>query len=224
MKWEIVNVLSIYENLKSRIEISRVKKLGITLPNTPGGWSIGYDDILVLDKEIERFLQRESIHVLEFGSGISTYSIASRLERSFKGRYCFYSFESDMEWYQKTYEGIENLFPGMDAVKVIKTSYVNFENGDFNFDLEWCLSILEQKLFDVIFVDAPPDTNGEDVRLNLCLRLISLLSPKGVLILHDTNRINEMYAASMLRKFFLVSDTYETQKGITVFRLPRASV
>lgn len=214
----------LYEKLILRMEMSRISKRGIMLPNAPSGWSIGYDDILVLDKEIERFLQRDSISVLEFGSGLSTFSIASRLERSFRGRYCFYSFESDMEWYRRIHDGVERFFPGADSVKIIKTSYVNLENGDSNFDLAWCLSIAEKKPFDVIFVDAPPDTNGEDIRLSLCLQLVSLLSPKGILILHDTNRINEMYAANIIRELFFLSDSYETRKGITVFRLPRTSV
>lgn len=210
--------------IKSHLDSELMERRGIKLPSKPGGWSIGYDDIIFIDKEIERFLQRETINVLEFGSGLSTFSIISRLERSFKGRYRFCSFEADLGWYNKTKQGINSFFPDAGFVKINHVVYSCPDGGGLSFDLGLLLSDVDIGSFDFVFVDAPPDTNGENVRLNLCLRLIKFISPKGVLILHDTKRINELYATTVLGKFFALTESYETEKGITVFRFPSEGI
>ena len=45
---------------------------------------------------------------------------------------------------------------------------------------------------------------------------IELLSSKGTLIIHDTNRNDEMYAYESIRRKFLSSVRFETKKGISI--------
>jgi hypothetical protein len=185
-----------------------------------GGWSIGYDDALLLERELDRFAQRTRISVLEFGSGLSTFVILSKLEASFTGSYRFLSVEGDGRWHKKMRQQVGEAYPSIGpGFELLEVGYV-CEEGMQTFDLTRVRNAIEGGGFDLILVDAPPDTNGEDVRLNLCLAARSMLNPKGVLMLHDTNRINELNAFQKIQEGFAMSQRIETQKGMGIFRFP----
>ena len=189
---------------------------GINISYKPGHWAIGADDLIVLEKEILRFLQKKHVNILEFGCGTSTIAIISILEKKFKS-YELTSIEASDEWIKKIDNIIKSNFPNAtNHVQILKCAYSNTTK---NFDLD-TLRPLIQNSYNLILVDAPPDINGENIRLQLCERVLPLLNDKGILILHDTNRIEEMYAYISISKKFSYSNIYETEKGISVMRYP----
>jgi len=195
----------------------RLRSLGIALPVAPGGWSIGYDDAEAIVRELQRFEQRRHIDVLEFGSGVSTYVILATLRARFDS-YRFVSVEADPRWHEQVSRQVAKAYPNAaGSFSLVKADY---RGQTFDLDEVWRSVPFPQ--CDVLVVDAPPDTHGDDVRLELCLRLLSRLSPRGALILHDTNRINELYAFTRLSAHFHEARRLETRKGISMFWFPKA--
>lgn len=194
-------------------------KCGIKFPLKAGGWSIGYDDILIIDSELRRYIQRKKIRVLEFGSGVSTLAILSILENNFKNAYQFVSIEADPKWLKKMEYYVKRFIGDNGRFSLIKGDYLEKECGR-QFDLVSSLSAYKKKSFDVVLIDAPPDDNGEDIRLDLCQEVLPFLASKGVLILHDTRRINEMFAYAILSEKFRMAERHQTEKGISLFRFP----
>ena len=193
---------------------------GIVVPVKLSDWAIGYDDLLLIEREINRFVQRKEVNVLEFGSGTSTLAILAKLEKSFAGAYRFVSIEADQVWFDKVSCEVKHFYPNAGKVSLIKSHYV-VKNGGYGFDLTQLREEAKGIFFDVILVDAPPDDHGENVRLDLCNEVIPMLHHKGVLILHDTNRINELFAVCNLSEKFYMCHSHQTEKGLTIFRFPR---
>jgi hypothetical protein len=199
--------------------LSEIKRRGLLLPHEIGSWAVGLDDVLAIDDEVVRFLQRETIKVVEFGSGASTFSILSRLDLSFSGRYVFTSHEADQRWCSSVQTEISERFPNALGFDLRHSTYKSV-SGIPNFDVASCLDGQRRRSIDIIVVDAPPDTNGIDVRLRLCLELLPYLSLSGILMLHDVSRINEFYAFNLLADKFRASALYETKKGLGVLYFP----
>lgn len=192
----------------------------IKVPYSIGKWSILHDDIIALDNEIKRYLQNKHINILEFGSGISTFTIFSIINNRFKTNYNFYSIESNFNLTSEINEKLKNSISSGNFL-TINCDYKENTHGK-QFDLDKLPNTVTNTKFDIIFIDAPPDSNGEDIRLDLCNQVIKFLNNKGTLILHDTNRINEMFAHCVLSKKFLLADRINTSKGISIFRFPIA--
>ena len=189
---------------------------GVNVKITPGSWSIGLDDLLILEKEVRRYEQKLTINVLEIGSGFSTIAIISILKKHFTD-FVLTSVEADKSWANKVQQWIGE-------VDEIKHGQFMLLNLDYDKQSKiFKASDIQLKLdghVDLIFVDAPPDTLGENVRLHMCLELLPLLGAKSTLVLHDTNRTDERFAYSHLANMFRISELHETTKGIAVFRYP----
>lgn len=181
-----------------------------------GDWSIGLDDINVLENELQRFVQYSEIKVLDIGSGASTLVFLRHLLKNYQ----FSSLdvvEQDPFWLQKMKKITDIHLMGINKVlfHLIHCDYNNTTGFDFD--------ILNNNLsndYDIIFVDAPPDTTITDGRYLLCMKLIPRLKVNSVLIIHDTHRNTELYAFERLSLLFRRSKTFNTRKGIAVLSFP----
>lgn len=200
---------------------ARLRHHGVRLLTAPGAWSIGLDDAAAIVTELDRFRQRGMVRVLEFGSGFSTLILLSALEAKFGRSFSFVSVEADARWREDTLEKVRGA--GLRAGEPFLSLHAPYvrKDGVDTFDLDSVWPQLPFRECDVILIDAPPDANGVDVRLKLCEAVIGRLDAKGVLLLHDTHRIDELYAFERLRERFRTSERLETEKGLGVFRFPR---
>lgn len=190
---------------------------GFGLMGAPYGWSIGWDDAIILEKEIRRYLQYEKVTYVEIGSGFSTV-FCSKICNKFYKKYQVYSLEEDGAWADKTI----SLFKRLNVDVNEKYAHINIVKTKYTFNnIADCLNeIAKAGPIDVLFIDAPPDIFGADIRLKVANLAISALHKKSTLILHDTSRAEELYAVSVLAKRFLSHEVFKTTKGITVFRFP----
>jgi 16S rRNA G966 N2-methylase RsmD len=130
------------------------------------------------------------------------------------------SLEADAEWlcHTKKYatKNIEcNKNVSAIDINLIKISY------EID-DLQNKINILKDgPKFDVVFIDAPPDKTMPNARKIVANMLVGLLSEKGVLIMHDTNRAEELFAIEDMKSSFLQHELYSTKKGIGVLRFPK---
>ena len=177
-----------------------------------GGWSIGQDDIDVLENELHRFMQYSGIKVLDIGSGTSTLVFLRYMLKNHKFS-SLDTVEQDPFWFQKMKKVTDIHLLGVDKVtfNLIHCDYDDKTGFDFN--------ILDSYLsndYDIIFIDAPPDTSIVDGRYLLCVKIITRLKINGVLIIHDVYRNTELYAFERLKLLFRRSEIISTIKGIGV--------
>lgn len=206
-------------SLHSLLSRARCIARGITIVYPQGAWSIGWDDVVVLDQEITRYVQYSTMKYLELGSGLSTVAVYKILKNRFSKAQIL-SLESEKNWELKTRHWLEK-----NEFKSGPESSVEFRQ--LSWSRESLFSTFEQASakapFDIIFVDAPPDTSAIDARKSVIEIILEmkLLSPKGSLILHDCDRAEELYALESLRGNFRAVQLYSTRKGIAVLRFPR---
>jgi protein-L-isoaspartate O-methyltransferase len=198
---------------------SRIKLLikGVFIDYAPGAYAIGWDDVLVLSNELDRYVQHEKITYLEIGSGFSTVAIAKLAANKFK-KIQIFSLEQDSKWIEKTkldlHKNLINFKNLEQNIEILKIDY------DLRSLKETVKNLKSNAPFDIIFVDAPPDIVMPNSRKKVIDIFIELLSSKGTLIIHDTNRNDEMYAYESIRRKFLSSVRFETKKGISILRFP----
>ncbi|MEJ8308831.1 class I SAM-dependent methyltransferase [Agrobacterium larrymoorei] len=180
------------------------------------GWSIDLEDAVVLASEAERFLQHRHISYLEFGFGLSTRIVSQYLEGSFQS-YSMVSLEGDEKYFMEARDWVESKSFSRGRVEI---KHVPYDNESGVFAEEIVCDVLNAGPPDLVFVDAPPDTNALDVRLKTVEFFLPLLRRKSIVVIHDAKRADELYAFASLRRKFLDSSFYETPKGIAVLRFP----
>lgn len=192
---------------------------GIYLNYTPGAWAIGWDDVGVLYQEMKRYEQHGTISYLELGSGFSTIVVSAIANKMFN-LIKIYSLEADSDWLEHTKKQINSLITlgGGGGVEFFQLSedYKNIQSVLEN--------ISKEGTFDIIFIDAPPDTLMPDARLKVLNYIFDLLGEKSTLILHDAKRTDEYFAYNKFKERFYSSTLYDTEKGIAVMRHPRPSL
>ena len=191
-----------------------MKKNGIYVGYKPGMWAIGLDDVEILYKEMKRYEQQGSISYLELGSGFSTIvasSIASKLFTSKK----ILSLEASSDWIEHTRKELDKLAESRGEEAGVVFFKIDEDYKNIQSVLE---RLRQQKPFDIILVDSPPDTIMPDARLKVINHIFDLLGEKSTLILHDTNRTDEFFAYNKIKNRFYSSSTYDTEKGIAVMR------
>ena len=128
------------------------------------------------------------------------------------------SVEADKDWANK----VQQLIAG-----VKDKNHGNFNLLNIEYDAQANIfkgDVIATQItgdIDLIFIDAPPDTLGENIRLCMCQELYPLLGKKSTLVLHDTNRTDERFAYSVMTKKFRMSEIYDTAKGIAILRYPK---
>jgi hypothetical protein len=130
------------------------------------------------------------------------------------------SVEADRAWIEKVESWLRRLGPN--EAGGVRLLHLGYDEGTGSFRAEE-IAAAQRGPVDVLVVDAPPDRNGTLVRLRLCLELLPILSDRGTLLLHDTNRTDERYAYGVLRTHFALSELHDTVKGIAVLRYPRSA-
>lgn len=196
-----------------------VEEFGVKNPEKAIGWSISHDDALVIIEEISRFMQRNMVSYLEFGFGLSTRIVFQYLSRSFR-QFDLLSIEGDKEYYHKARDWLSSA--NVTEKKRLAVTHVPYNEGTGLFDSNLVDIALEGLCPDVVFVDAPPDTNGADVRYKTIMSILPFLHRKSIVILHDTKRVDERYAVEQIASFFMSRQDFETPKGISVLRFPSA--
>ena len=187
-----------------------------------GAWAVGRDDIDVINQELKRFEQYQRISFLEVGGGASTIAIILKaLQLNMK--ICIDTLEESATWTEM-------------IMKIIRVCQERLSKEQLDFRIhpvEYCpgkgvklqdkLDTLKNK-YEIIFIDSPPDTSVNNGRLYVALEYFELLTERGVMIIHDTQRNMEMYAFKKLQDLFLDSQLISTQKGISVLRFPCKAV
>lgn len=184
-----------------------------------GGWAIGLDDVQVINGEIERFLQFGNLSILEIGSGASTVGIIIKA-LDCRLNAVIHSIEENSGWIEKLQETI-SFAPtplGQAGIEfgLFKSEY-KIESG---VDLESLRANL-LKQYDIILIDSPPDNIVDDGRLKTAEQCLSLLKERGCMLIHDTNRIMELYAMKRLSDRFYDANLLNTCKGIGILRFPK---
>lgn len=196
----------------------KLLRQGVFINYTPGDWAIGWDDVVVLDDEINRYRQHGNINYLEIGSGFSTVAVAKLLAKKFD-KAKIVSLESDLAWIESTRREIHRNLSEHELAKVdIEFKHICYDLFRLGDILEETLSV---SLFDIIFVDAPPDITMPNARQKVIELLFNRLAAKSTLIIHDTQRNDEMYAFEVARHKFLSSEFIKTRKGISILRFPK---
>jgi predicted O-methyltransferase YrrM len=177
-------------------------------------WAIEDDDILVLENEIEMYRQHGKISVLEIGSGASTLVIF-RKACSMVNEFVIHSIEQSKEWQNRMLSLISSI------EEKEKASNISIFHAEYCLNNGFCLEELNlSDQYDIIFIDAPPDTSVPDGRLKIVRSLINKLNPKGSIIIHDVSRNMENYAFHIIKEKFIYSEIIPTKKGVGILRYP----
>ncbi|MCS5704689.1 class I SAM-dependent methyltransferase [Synechococcus sp. FGCU-3] len=184
-----------------------------------GGWAIGEDDVEIIEREVERYLQCAHISILEFGSGASTLVFLRYLvSHSLPGDIT--SVECDPQWINRVESCASKILANKQGS--VKLSIVA---GEYNEQSGLICPSIENgedlsKKYDIIFIDSPPDNIVEDGRLKLSSRITKLLDKRGTLLIHDTSRSMELYAFKKLSSYYLDAELCYTGKGMGILRFP----
>jgi predicted O-methyltransferase YrrM len=189
----------------------------LTIPIPIGSWAIGRDDMAILRREVLAYRQHKNVKILEFGSGVSTFIFLS-LSRYFDSL-SLTTIEGDCHWASSinhAYKSARRKFPKC-QFNLIQSDHApgcrsGFDTGN--------IGELEFSEYDIVFIDAPPDTTAEQVRLSLSLDIMKNISTTGRLIVHDTIRTDEDYLFHCIKGKFLHAEQFGTRKGISVFKFP----
>lgn len=187
---------------------------------TPFGWSIGLDDALILVTGAERFLQHGKVAYLEFGYGLSTRILEQYFTSNFKS-FSMISLEGDARYHREALKWRESRI--LNAGHSVDVIHVPYDDSTGLFETQPVELLINQNTPDLVFVDAPPDTNTVDARLSTIRSILPMLSRKAIVVIHDAKRLDELYAFNFLRDCFLDSAFYDTSKGIAVLRFPKGN-
>lgn len=194
-------------------------KKGIFVNYSPGSWAIGVDDVEILCREILRYEQHKEIKYLEIGSGYSTAIVSNLLAKKFQ-QSTLVSLEADDEWAKRTNEDVKKILNNSSSGGKVEFKCVSF-NNDIESISSKIIEIFKNDNYDFVFVDAPPDNSSPDARKKVIELIVPHLGAKSTLVIHDSNRIDELFAFECIRNEFRSSEIISTQKGIAVLRFPK---
>jgi hypothetical protein len=184
-----------------------------------GAWAIGCEDVQLISRELKRLQQYENIAILEVGGGASTVVFllqALQLRKSL----VLHTLEASEEWLTLLHKTVGG------SPDKISNNGIIFETFkiDYSVDDGIAMGNVKAHLFekyDIIFIDAPPDTEVEDGRLKTAMACKALLKTRGFMMIHDTERNMEMYAFKKLQSLFLDAELLSTPKGMGILRFPK---
>lgn len=209
---------TLFTKVKNFFQGFKLFKKGLFVKYSPGAWAIGVDDIEILCSEILRYEQNKQIKYLEIGSGYSTIIVSNLLAKKFD-QSRLVSLEADDEWAKRTNEDVKKILNNTSG------GNVEFRCISFDYNIATIANqitkIFENDDYDFVFVDAPPDDYSPDARKKVVELIVPHLGRKSTLVIHDTNRIDELFAFESIRNQFISSEIFRTQKGIAVLRFPK---
>jgi len=146
---------------------------------------------------LSNFLKDEKIkNVLEFGPGISTYCF---IENDCNVS----SVECDVKWYDK-YKEVFKIYDKIDII------YNDFRKKGF---LE--IGEIEEKSYDIVFVDSPP-AQAPFARLNT---LLYAFEKSDTILLHDCRRYAEENSLKLLGRLYQFdTEVFSKGKGIAILK------
>lgn len=206
----------VLERASMRIAMTRLR---IKAPIPISDWAVGADDLPIILDSILGYAQNRHASVLEFGSGVSTFALISAA-RHFDSLNMM-SIEADKTWAELVQRGVAALrerSPSSLCAEVLHAPVLNasiFVPSDISAE-SW-----HHAKYDLILIDAPPDTTRPNARLELARSIFPLLKPMGCMLVHDTKRVQERFMIESLRNHFQAVDIYGTRKGISVLRFPK---
>ena len=208
-----------FKQIESYLQIQKL--LDIELPlNFTRGWAASPDYLLLILKELLKLVRnKESITILEAGSGVSTVVLGAAL-RKFSPQSQVFSLEHDYDFFLKTQEELN--FHKINTVKLLYAPLVSYEiNGNewFWYDTSELFKYLSQKI-DFLVVDGPPEATQEMARYPVIPVLREKLSDDFVLILDDAYRKGEKRAAYLWKRELQLfeSKEIETEKGTLIIK------
>ena len=179
-----------------------------------GDWAVGLDDLQVLEQELHRFIQYPKINVLEFGTGASSLFFLKYFTEN-NISYQLDIVEEDVKW-------ITVIKNHLRKIKI--ANHLNFYQISYNQSTgldEAALNLFKNNDYEIVFIDAPPDTSVVNGRYKLAKIILNKIKPNGILIIHDSKRNMEMFAVEKLKPQFLNYKNVNTAKGLTIFYFPK---
>jgi len=151
-----------------------------------GGWAATNRTIGVL---VDTVLSAETDpHVVECGSGSSTVWVAAAMQKRGGGHVT--ALEHEAEYAEKTRAELRRR--GLDSYATVidapLTQLPAGEDGRIWYDTS---AISGLAPIDLLFVDGPPATTGDEARRPAFDEFAALLNPGGLVVLDDTNRGEE---------------------------------
>ena len=182
-------------------QVGKILPKGLALPPW-NHWSLPPDTLHFLLLEIR---ENKPEKVVEFGSGISTICMGALL-KTYGGK--LFSIEHDPEYADMMRREVQNA--GLTDVVEIRIAQIT-ENADTPFGHPWydMSGIADLHDIDLVLVDGPPMSFGQEVRYPGIAVMRERLSPTGKIICDDTKRPGEIAIKSALLERFddiLVTD------------------
>lgn len=162
-----------------------------------GGWAASADVLIIL---AEWILDRKPVVVVELGSGVSSLVIGRALQLNGKGKLLSYDHETSFLAVTARRMGLAGLpYDGVDA--------------PLSTDNWYALPSVPADI-DLLFIDGPPMSFGEEVRAGAA-RLFPHLAPGALVVLDDAARPGERRVAKAWAAQFpeLQSSFLATEKG-----------
>lgn len=185
---QMPHVVSEYQTVRDQVAPGR-----LNLPML-GGWIVTSPVVSFIAGRI--FMSDRPLTVLELGSGASTLWTAMAIERAGHG-VCF-SLDHSQDFAERTRE----LLRAQDVetyADVRHAPLVPVEVHGDTYDFYDLAAVPDDLRVDILFVDGPPATHGENNRYPAVPLLIDRLVPGALIILDDTIRQDERDAIARWR-------------------------
>ena len=175
--------------------LNRVQDITHPLPNW-NDWSMPPDLLMKLLELVDKLKSTEDKVIVEFGSGISTIVLASKL-KAVGGK--LISFEHDAAYAAqiKNMLSIRGLskFVDLRVTEITSIPYHTYEYPWYDINPNDLPDFV-----DLVIIDGPPNSLGATARLPAAELMIERLKPGGSIVLDDANRSGEKAIKQFLKK------------------------
>ncbi|MDZ7755547.1 class I SAM-dependent methyltransferase [Rhodohalobacter sp.] len=195
-------------------EIYKLLPIRAPLPSMTG-WAATPELSSFLLKSIQKY---RPATIVEIGSGVTTLISGYSLEKfNIDGK--IISFDHDPQFAAKTMDEIKlhGLSDKVD-IRIAPLEKVTIDNIEW----EWYSTdkIKFDQPIDLLVVDGPPVKTQKNARYPALPLLYKYLSENAVVIMHDTNRVDESTIIKLWQEKFedFTVEKFHTEKGITLLK------
>jgi hypothetical protein len=207
----------LYRQLESLESLNNILKPRVPLPSLRE-WAGSPDFLLELTREI---LARRPETIVECSSGASTVVAARCCELSNFGHVL--SLENSPEFAEKTRRLLvaAGLQGWATVINAPLKSYA-FEGQNYNW---YSIDELPDTAIDMLIIDGPLGKLNEQARYPAGPMLIPRLTSNGIVMLDDSNRLDERKIVERWQAEFpgFLSENRDAEKGLTILTRPNAS-